>query len=143
MIQHLQTCMFRSDGLSPTEIWSAFYLADKALHFDKNNYEACTLKGFVYYKKGMEKKAEEEYLQSLRYNSNNSLTYRLLGELYFWDGECSKAIENQLKVFHLENDPMQERNNLKSLCLNLYSMGFYAEGTKYADNTWKTILAGF
>lgn len=123
--------------VSGRDLDSAFYLADKALHFDKNNYEACTLKGFVYYKKGMEKKAEDEYLQSLRYNPNSSLTYRLLGELYFWDGECSKAIENQLKVFHLENDPMQERNNLKSLCLNLYSLGFYAEGTKYADKLFQ------
>ena len=111
---------------------SAFYMASRALHFDAENPEAYTLKGNIYNYKGMEREAEEAYKQSIKYKPNNSTAYRYLGELYFYQGKCYYAIENQLKAFHQENNSLQERNNLKMFSSSLYSLGFYKEGGEYA-----------
>jgi TolB-like protein/AraC-like DNA-binding protein/Tfp pilus assembly protein PilF len=111
---------------------SAFYMANRALHFDAENPEAYTLKGYIYYYKGMEREAEEAYKQSIKYKPNNSDATRFLGELYFFQGNCFNAIKNQLQAFHQKNNSMQERYNLKSLSWSLYSLGFYEEGEKYA-----------
>lgn len=111
---------------------SAFYLAKKALHFDAKNPEAYNLKGCIYRDKGMEKEAEEALKLSIKHKPNNSSAFRNLGELYFYQGKCYNAIENQLKAFHLENNLTQERNNLESISQSLYSLGFYKEGEKYA-----------
>jgi TolB-like protein/AraC-like DNA-binding protein/Tfp pilus assembly protein PilF len=118
--------------ISNRNIDSAFYLANRALHFDAKNAEAYTLKGFVYYNKGMEKEAEQAYKQSIKYKPNNSSAFRYLGELYFYQGNCSSAIEYQLQAFHLENNSTKEQDNIESFCLSLYSLGFYKEGEKYA-----------
>jgi TolB-like protein/AraC-like DNA-binding protein len=114
------------------DIDSAFFLANRALHFDGKNPEAYTLKGYVYYYNGLENEAEEAYLQSIKYKPNNSSAFRLLGDLFFFQGNCYLAIENQLKALHLENNSMQQRNNLKSLSEILYSLGLYEEGKEYA-----------
>lgn len=118
--------------ISGRNIDSALCLANRALHFDDKNPEAYTLKGFIYKSKGMDKEAEEAYKLSIKNKPNNSSAYRCLGELYFYQGNCSDAIENQLKAFHLENNSMQERNIIESFCANLYCLGFYKEGEKYA-----------
>jgi TolB-like protein/AraC-like DNA-binding protein len=112
---------------------SAFYLANKALHFDSKNPEAYILKGYVYYYRGQENEAEESFRQSIKYKPNNSAAFRSLGELYFYQGKCYSGIKSQLQAFHLENNSFQERNNLESFCWSLYSLGFYAEGKKYAE----------
>ena len=111
---------------------SALYMADRALHFDPKHPEAYTLKGFVYSRKGMVKEAEEEFKLSIKYKPNNSSAYCYLGEIYFGEGKCTRAVENQLQAFHLVNNSMQERNNVKSFCSSLYCLGFYREGKKYA-----------
>ncbi len=111
---------------------SALYLANRALYFDTKNSEAYTLKGFIYAYKGMQKEAENAYKLSLKYKPNNSDAFRFLGELYFYQGNCSGAIEYQLQAFHLENNSMQERSNIESFCSSLYILGFYMEGEKYA-----------
>jgi TolB-like protein/AraC-like DNA-binding protein/Tfp pilus assembly protein PilF len=111
---------------------SALYLANKALHFNPNNPEAYTLKGFIFRSRGMHKEAEEALKLSIRYKPNNSSAFRYLGEIYFGQGNCSRAIKNQLQAFHLENNSMQERNNVKSFCSSLYCLGFYKEGERYA-----------
>jgi TolB-like protein/AraC-like DNA-binding protein/Flp pilus assembly protein TadD len=112
---------------------SALYLADKALHFDPKHPEAYTLKGLIYSRKGMNKEAEEALMLSIKYKPNNSTAYCYLGKIYFSQGNCSRAIENQLQAFHLQNNSMQERNNVKSFCSSLYCLGFYKEGEKYAS----------
>ena len=111
---------------------SALYLANKALQFDPGHPEAYTLKGFIFRNKGMDREAEEAFKLSIRYKPNNSSAFRYLGEMYFDQGNCSRAIENQLQAFHLMNNSMQECNNVKSLCSSLYCLGFYKEGEKYA-----------
>jgi len=111
---------------------SALYMADRALHFDAKNPEAYTLKGYIYYTKGLEKEAEEAYNLSIKYKPNNSTAFSFLGALYFYQGNCYGAIENQLQAFHLENNLQQERDNLESFIESLYSLGFYKEGEKYA-----------
>ncbi len=118
--------------ISDRNIDSALCLANRALHFDDKNPEAYTLKGFIYQYKGMDKEAEEAYKLSIKNKPNNSSAYRYLGELYFYQGNCSGAIENQLQAFHLENNSMQERNIIESFCSSLYCLGFYKEGEKYA-----------
>ena len=118
--------------ISGRNIDSAFCLANRALHFDDKNPEAYTLKGFIYQYKGMDREAEEAYKLSIKNKPNNSSAYRYLGELYFYQGNCSGAIENQLQAFHLENNLMQERNIIESFCSSLYCLGFYKEGKKYA-----------
>jgi TolB-like protein/AraC-like DNA-binding protein len=118
--------------ISNRNIDSALCLANRALHFDDKNPEAYTLKGYIYQNKGMDKKAEEAYKLSIKNRPDNSSAYRYLGELYFWQGNCSGAIENQLKAFHLKNNSVQERNNIESFCYSLYCLGFYNEGEKYA-----------
>jgi tetratricopeptide (TPR) repeat protein len=112
---------------------SALYLANKALHFDPESPEAYLLKGYICWYKGMDSEAEEAYQLSLKFKPNNSTAYRFLGELYFYQGNCYKAIENQLKAFRLENNSMQERGNVESFCASLYILGFYEEGEKYAE----------
>jgi TolB-like protein/AraC-like DNA-binding protein len=112
---------------------SALYLANRALHFDDKNPEAYTLKGFIYSSKGMDKEAEQHFKTSIKYKPNNSSAFRYLGEIYFSQGNCSEAIENQLQAFHLENNSVQETNNVKSFCSSLYCLGFYKEGEKYAS----------
>ena len=111
---------------------SAFYMANRALHFDAENPEAYTLKGYIYYYKGMELEAEEAYKQSIKYKPNNSNAIRYLGELYFLQGNCYNAIKHQLQAFHQKNNSMQERYNLESFSWSLYSLGFYEEGKIYA-----------
>ena len=118
--------------ISDRNIDSALCLADRALHFDDKNPEAYTLKGYLYANKGMDKQAEEAYKLSIKNKPNNSSAYRHLGELYFGQGNCSGAIENQLQAFHLENNSIQERNIIESFCSSLYCLGFYEEGEKYA-----------
>ena len=119
--------------ISKRDIDSALYLAYRALHFDAKNAEAYTLKGYINYFKGLEIEAEEAYKQSIKFKPNNSSAFRRLGDLYFDEGNCSGAIENQLQAFHLENNSMQERDNVKSFCSSLYGLGFYKEGEKYAS----------
>lgn len=118
--------------ISNRNIDSALYLANRALHFDEKNSQAFTLKGFIYNSKWMYKEATEAYKQSIKYKPNNSSAYRFLGELYLRQGNCSSAIECQLKALHQENNSMQERNNVESFCSSLNSLGFYKEGEKYA-----------
>jgi TolB-like protein/AraC-like DNA-binding protein len=112
---------------------SALYLADRALHFDPENPDAYTLKGLIFHNKGLDKKTEEAFKLSLKFKPNNSLALSYLGEIYFMQGDCSKAVESQLQAFHLENNSMQERNNIKNFCSGLYCLGFYKEGKKYAE----------
>jgi TolB-like protein/AraC-like DNA-binding protein len=112
---------------------SALFLADKALHFDPENPDAYTLKGLIYHSKGLDKKTEEAFKLSLKFKPNNSLALSYLGEIYFMQGDCSKAVESQLQAFHLENNSIQERNNIKNFCSGLYCLGFYKEGEKYAE----------
>lgn len=111
---------------------SALYMANRALHFNVKNSEAYALKGYVYLNKGMMRKAEEAFKQSIKFNPNNSTAFRFLGELYFSQGNCYNGIKNQLQAFQLENNSMQERYNLESFSWNLYSLGFYEEGKKFA-----------
>lgn len=111
---------------------SALYMANKALHFDAENPEAYTLKGYIFYYKGMEREAEEAYKQSIKYKPNNSAAIRFLGELYFLQGNCYNAIKHQLQAFNHKNNSMQERYNLESFSWSLYSLGFYEEGEIYA-----------
>jgi TolB-like protein/AraC-like DNA-binding protein len=111
---------------------SALYLANRASHFDAKNPEVYTLKGFIYFYKGMQKEAENAYKLSIKYKPNNSAAFRYLGELYLYQGNCSGAIECQLQAFHLENNSIQERANIESFCSSLYISGFYKEGEKYA-----------
>ena len=85
--------------ISGRNIDSALYLANRALHFDDKNPEAYTLKGFIFSTNGMDKEAEEAFRQSIKYKPNNSSAYRYLGELYFYQGNCSRAIVNQLAGF--------------------------------------------
>ena len=118
--------------VSERDIDSAMYLANKALHYDPGNPEAYNLKGFVYGFKGMEKESEESYKLSIKYKPNNSAAFRGLGDLYFFQGNCSRAIENQLVAFHQENNSTQQRKNVESFASDLYSLGFYDEGAKYA-----------
>ena len=118
--------------IAERNIDSALCLANRALHFDDENPEAYTLKGYLYQNKGMDKEAEEAYKLSIKNKPNNSSAYRYLGELYFWQGNCSGAIENQLQAFHLQNNSIQERNIIESFSSSLYCLGFYNEGEKYA-----------
>jgi tetratricopeptide (TPR) repeat protein len=118
--------------VSERDIDSAMYLADQALRYDPENPEAYNLKGFVYGAKGMEKESEESYKLSIKYKPNNSAAFRGLGDLYFFKGNCSRAIENQLVAFHQENNSTQERKNVESFASDLYCLGFYDEGAKYA-----------
>ncbi|MDP2087919.1 MAG: helix-turn-helix domain-containing protein [Flavobacteriaceae bacterium] len=118
--------------ISNRNIDSALFLANRAIHFNTKNAEAFTLKGYLYWNKGMEREAEKAYKQSIKYKPNNSTAFRYLGELYFYQGKCYNAIENQLKAFHQENNSLQERNNLKIFSSSLYSLGFYKEGGEYA-----------
>ncbi|MFY9153207.1 MAG: helix-turn-helix domain-containing protein [Prolixibacteraceae bacterium] len=119
--------------VSKRNIDSALYFANRALLFDAKNADAYTLKGYINYCKGLENEAEEAYKQSIKFKPNNSSAFRLLGDLYFDQGNCSGAIEYQLMAFHLENNSMQERDNVKSFCSSLYRLGFYNEGKKYAS----------
>ena len=112
---------------------SALYLANRALHFDPEHAEAYTLKGYIYSSRCMDKEAEEAFRQSIKYKPNNSSAFRYLGEIYFSQGNCSEAIVNKLQAFHLENNSIQERNNVKSFCSSLYCLGFYKEGERYAS----------
>ena len=118
--------------ISARDIDSALCLANRALHFDEKNPEAYTLKGFIYQCKGMDREAEEAYKLSIRNKPNNSPAFRCLGELYFSQGNCSGAIENQLQAFQLENNSMKESNLIKSFSSSLYYLGFYKEGERYA-----------
>ena len=81
----------------------------------------------------MDREAEEAYKLSIRNKPNNSPAFRFLGELYFSQGNCSGAIENQLQAFQLENNSMQESNLIKSFSSSLYYLGFYKEGERYAS----------
>lgn len=119
--------------VSKRNIDSALYFTNRALHFDAKNSEAYTLKGYINYCKGLENEAEKAYKQSIKFKPNNSSAFRRLGDLYFDQGNCSGAIEYQLQAFHLENNSMQERDNVKSFCSSLYRLGFYNEGKKYAS----------
>jgi tetratricopeptide (TPR) repeat protein len=83
--------------------------------------------------KGYEKDAEEAYNLALKFTPNYSSPYCFLGELYYQQGDCSRAIEYQMKAFHMENNSFQKRNNLISLWSSLNSLGFYEESKKYAD----------
>ena len=112
---------------------SAMYLANKALHFNPEHPEANNLKGFIYSSRGMDKDAEKAFKLSIRYKPNNSSAYCYLGEIYFARGNCTRAIESQLKALQLESNSIQERNNVKSFCSSLYCLGFYREGEKYAS----------
>ena len=78
---------------------SALYLANKALHFDPEHSEAYTLKGFIYSSRGMDKEAEQAFKTSIKYKPNNSSAFRYLGEIYFSQGNCSKAIRESASGF--------------------------------------------
>lgn len=123
--------------ISNRNIDSALYLANRALHFDNKNPEAYILKGSIYAGQGMVKEAEKTYKLSIKYKPDNSSAFRSLGDLYFYQGKCYSAFLNHLQAFHLENNSMQERNNVESICFDLYSLGFYKEGEKYAERLFE------
>jgi tetratricopeptide (TPR) repeat protein len=112
---------------------SAFFYADKALHFDDKNSNAYTLRGFLFYVSGKDKKAEEAFNLAIKYNPNCSLAYDFLADMYYNQGDSYKAIKNKLKVLKLENNSIEKRYNLISLWDSFNNVGLYEEGKKYAE----------
>jgi len=115
------------------EIDSAFFYANKALHFDDKNSSAFILKGWLFEGKSLNKKAEEAFNLAIQYNPNSSTAYDMLGDMYYNRGDSYKAIKNKLKAIKLESNPIEKRNNLISLWDSFNNVGLYEEGRKYAE----------
>lgn len=120
-------------SISYNEWDSAFFYADKALHFDDKNSNAYILKGCLFEGKGMNKKAEEAFNMAIKNNPNSSSAFDLLGDMYYNRGDSYKAIKNKLKAIKLESNPIEKRNNLISLWDSFNNVGLYEEGQKYAE----------
>lgn len=118
---------------SYNELDSAFFYADKALHFDDKNSNAYSLRGWLFSQKVMKKEAEEAFNLAIQYNPNSSLAYDLLADMYYNRGDSYKAINNKLKAIKLESNSIEKRNNLISLWDSFNNVGLYEEGQKYAE----------
>lgn len=112
---------------------SAFFYAEKALHFDHKNSLAYCLRGQSFLNKGMLKKAEEDIQLAIQYNPNRAAGYRILSEIYLLKGDSYTAIKNQLKALNIENNSIESRYDLIYLWNTFIKLGFYDEGNKYAE----------
>lgn len=112
---------------------SAFFYADKALHFDDKNSNAYSLRGWLFLERGMRKEAEEALNLAIQYNPNCSPAYDFLADMYYNRGDSYKAIKYKLKAIKLESNSIEKRNNLISLWDSFNNVGLYDEGQKYAE----------
>lgn len=120
-------------SISYNEFDSAFYYADKALHYDDKNSNAYILRGWLLGGKSLNKEAEEVFNLAILYNPNCSPAYDLLGDIYYNRGDSYKAIKNKLKAVKLESNSIEKRKNLISLWDSFNNVGLYEEGKKYAE----------
>ncbi|MHB1197162.1 MAG: helix-turn-helix domain-containing protein [Lutibacter sp.] len=116
-----------------SDLDSAFFFADKALHFDHKNANAYGLLGVLFTEKGIGKKAEEAFNLAIQYNPNGAAAYNYLAEKYSNKGDSYQAIKNMLKALKLENNSIEKRYNLIGLWDGFNSIGLYNEGEKYAE----------
>jgi TolB-like protein len=122
-------------NMSTNNYDSVLYLANRALHFDNRHAGAYHQKGWYYlwHSTGMDKEAEEAYHLAILYNPNNSIGYAGMGDVFWKKMDYLKTIEYKLKALKLEKDPQQRNVVLKFLCYELYQLGFYKEGLKFAS----------
>ncbi len=115
---------------------SALYYANRAIHFDKEYASAYTLLGHLYFSRGNNDKALENYEQALQYvKSEKMIPYRALGDLYFHKGEYPKSIEYHYKQLQMEHENKQnpEYWTLLHLYDKLGRLGFIEESNKYSN----------
>jgi TolB-like protein/AraC-like DNA-binding protein/Tfp pilus assembly protein PilF len=104
---------------------SAFFYANKALHFDDKNSNAYSLRGWLFFQKNMKEEAEEALNLAIRYN--------FFADMYYNWGDSYKAIMYKLKAIKLESNSIDKRKNLVSLWDSFNNVGLYAEALKYAE----------
>ena len=118
---------------SSNDLDSAFFYANKALHFEDTNSNAYSLRGWLFSQKSMRKEAERDFNLAILYNPNCSSAYDYLADMYYNRGDSYKAIKNKLKTIQLESNSLDKRYNLISLWDSFNNVGLYDEALKYAE----------
>jgi AraC-like DNA-binding protein/TolB-like protein/Tfp pilus assembly protein PilF len=85
---------------------SAFYLAQRALDYDKQSEEAYFIRGKYYYEMNEDRKALADIQNALEINPNFWEAYSVLSGIYTWrQPDFVKAIQNVQKAISLNQGP--------------------------------------
>ncbi|WP_372949543.1 helix-turn-helix domain-containing protein [Mariniphaga sp.] len=85
---------------------SAFYLAQRALDYDKQSEEAFLIRGKYYYEMNDDRKALADIQNALEINPNFWEAYSVLSRIYTWrQPDFVKAIQNGQKAISLNQGP--------------------------------------
>ncbi len=110
---------------------TAFYFANKALHYDKESAKIYGLFGYLYQYKGDLDEALKYFQKHLKYGG---VHYRNIGVLYFKMGEYLNGIEYTFKQlqFMLEDYQKVDYWTLIALQHQLRMLVFFEESNKYS-----------
>jgi TolB-like protein/AraC-like DNA-binding protein len=119
---------------------SAFYFANRVLHFDDENAAAYVLLGTLYHYNGNFDEALVNFQKSVQYGSQfgDYITdigiYRALGSLYLRKDDYLKGFDYFYKQLQLEIDDRQDINywTLSILHEQFRMLGFFEESNKYS-----------
>ena len=117
---------------------SAFFLANKALHFNPRDPYAYYFLGhhFLYRKSSMNE-AEDAFKKAIRFKPDYPSPYRGLAIVYNHQCNFPEVIRNLLIAQRLENITIQKIYGTRLIAKTLFDLGFIAEGLVYAKELLK------
>jgi TolB-like protein/AraC-like DNA-binding protein/tetratricopeptide (TPR) repeat protein len=111
---------------------SAFFLVNKAIHFNPRDPNAYYFLGGCLYRKSSIIEAEDAYKKAIKYKPDYPSSYRGLANVYNHQCKFPEVIKNLLKAQGLENITIQKIYGTRLIANKLFDLGFIGEGLVYA-----------